>query len=99
MSPKGIENLEHVESTIEKMRIRVDGIQKWLDENHPECQKEQKHTDGGTIERAYWHYGYMVAMADAIRELTDQPLDERDRERINKLSTRFFGEPRWPILQ
>ena len=98
-SRKGIENPEHIQSIIEKMRGRRDGLQKWLHENHPECFEEQKHTDGGTAERVYWHYGYTVALGDAIRALTDQPLDEKDRETINRLHMQRTGEPRWPTLQ
>ena len=97
-SRKGIENPEYVRSTIENMRVRMEGLQRWLDEDHPECRKEQKHTDReDSPEKAYWHYGYMVALADTIRALTDQPLDERDREVLNKLHIRLYGRPRWPI--
>lgn len=51
----------------DKIIIRRDGIRSWSREKHPECQKEQKHLDTGTPERAYWHYGYYVALTDVLR--------------------------------
>lgn len=43
---------------------RIDGIMDWLQANSPECFEEQLHTVEGSPERAYWHYGYMVALRD-----------------------------------
>ena len=57
---------------IERLERRVRGIQKWLDENGRGCQEEQKHTRAGTVERIYWHYGYMVALMDVLRYLGRQ---------------------------
>ena len=34
-----------------------------------------KHLDDGTVERTYWHAGYVVAMQDALRMI-----DRRERE-------------------
>lgn len=46
-------------------------------EVRPSCFSEQKHLNDGTTERAYWHYGYMVALSDALRILTSaSPLTE-----------------------
>lgn len=52
------------------LMTRLDGQQEWLFRNHPEVFTEQKHLDEGSIERAYWHYGYMVALRDVIQFLT-----------------------------
>ena len=51
-----------------KSRIikRKDALRDWLARDHPECG-EQRHLDGGTTERAYWHYGYMMALKDVLR--------------------------------
>jgi len=38
-----------------------------LRRDHPEMFKEQKHLQEGTPERAYWHYGRLIGMRDALR--------------------------------
>jgi len=48
------------------LEMRRDGIAIWLKENAPECGREQKHLDKGTEARTYWHYGYLVAIKDAL---------------------------------
>jgi hypothetical protein len=46
-------------------------------EVRPSCFAEQGHLNEGTAERAYWHYGYMVALNDALSILTGEgPLTE-----------------------
>jgi hypothetical protein len=47
---------------------RIDGLTDWLSTNCPRCMREQTHLDFGTRERAYWHYGYLVALRD-VRDL------------------------------
>lgn len=46
---------------------RIDRLAAWLAANGRECV-EQAHLVEGTRERAYWHFGYLVALRD-IREL------------------------------
>jgi len=41
-------------------------LAEWLSEHAPNCRDEQRHLDAETNERAYWHYGYMVAMSDVL---------------------------------
>jgi hypothetical protein len=53
-----------------RIQNRIDTHRKWLKENAPECFTEQKHCVEGTQERVYWHYGYMVALVDALNLLT-----------------------------
>lgn len=48
-----------------KIQERIDGIKTWLEANAPTIHIGQKHLDEGSIERAYWHYGYLVALRDA----------------------------------
>lgn len=55
---------------ISAVEQRVRELQEWLRKNAPECQAEQKHLDEGTPERAYWHFGYLVALRDVLRFLT-----------------------------
>lgn len=51
----------------ERILRRISGIEKWLKESAPECFKEQFHLIEGTQARAYWHYGYMMALKDMTR--------------------------------
>ena len=53
---------------------RIANLTEWLNENCPNCGDEQRHLDEGTVERQYWHYGYLVALRD-IRKLLG--LDEK----------------------
>lgn len=48
---------------------RRDAQREWLRVNHPDVFEEQKHLDAGSVERAYWHYGYTVALGDVLRFL------------------------------
>jgi len=48
-----------------RIRARRDNIRDYLLQRHPEL-REQKHLDAGTVERAYWHYGYMIALSDVL---------------------------------
>jgi hypothetical protein len=50
---------------------RHDDMQEWLNENHRAVFNDQKHLDEGTPERAYWHYGYMVALRDILKLMED----------------------------
>ncbi len=59
---------------IREVEKRVDDLREWLKQNAPEVFTEQKHLDDGTRERAYWHYGYMVALRDVLRFLTGDHL-------------------------
>ncbi len=40
----------------------------------PACFEEQKHLDQGSSECTYWDYGYMVALLDVLRYLTERAL-------------------------
>ena len=67
-------NLENYPEVIDlsPLQIRADAMTEWLQENGGGCFKEQAHTDEGTRERVYWHYGYRVALLDAIKLLSKQ---------------------------
>lgn len=64
-------------SVLTQFRERRDGQRAWLAKTAPRISEEQRHTVEGTTERAYWHYGYMVALHDVITKLEDIEL-ERD---------------------
>jgi hypothetical protein len=46
---------------------RIAGLTEWLKEHAPEVE-QQRQLDEGSRERAYWHYGYLVALRD-LRDL------------------------------
>lgn len=54
---------------MEKLDERLKDIEGWLAENAPYVVADQKHLDEHSPERAYWHYGYMVALRDVLRLL------------------------------
>jgi hypothetical protein len=60
-------------SRMQAIRDQADALARWLAEHAPYCETSQKHLDQGTIEQAYWHYGYVCAIRDilAIAELTE----------------------------
>ena len=53
---------------LELIDARIADTTAWLRENAPYCFADQNHLDDGTPERAYWHYGYLVALKD-VRKL------------------------------
>lgn len=67
---------DHV-SDLSPLVERTKGIEEWLLKIRPLCFSEQRHLNEGTIERTYWHYGYMVALNDALTLLTGKgPITE-----------------------
>jgi hypothetical protein len=74
---------------ISALEQRADDLQEWLKKNAPGVFAEQKHLDEGSPERAYWHYGYLVAVRDIYRLLTGQRIPSqahRSRELDNEVS-------------
>lgn len=57
-----------------KLKTRVDGIREWLIANHPECEHEQLHLKKDTPERAYWHFGYYMALKDVLNLIAGETL-------------------------
>ena len=55
----------------ETLEARKKELLEWLEEENPNCVQEQRHLDGGTSERAYWHYGYASALKDVLELLGD----------------------------
>ena len=50
------------------IEARIAALEAWLRNVAPDIADEQKHLDVDTPERAYWHYGYLVALRD-VRDL------------------------------
>lgn len=69
---------------ISAVEERVNQLSEWLKEESPECFSDQKQLDEGTQERVYWQYGYMVALRDVLRFLTDS---ESPNQRLHKRDT------------
>ena len=55
-----------------RLQERAKNIASWLREDGGACFEEQRHLDEGSQERIYWHYGYMVALSDALSYLTGE---------------------------
>ena len=53
-----------------KLKNRAFSMEAFLEVNHPEVIKEQKHLDAGSEAQAYWNYGALVAIRDILRLLT-----------------------------
>lgn len=61
-----------VDDVTGRIEHRVRQINEWLSEVGSRCKEEQRHCEGGTPEREYWHYGYMVALRDVLNLLRNQ---------------------------
>lgn len=72
---------------ISEVEKRVSELSDWLKEEAPECLSEQKQLNEGTQERAYWHYGYMVALRDVLRFLTNTDKPSRKQYSVDKSSS------------
>ena len=53
--------------TVEALQVRVKNLQSWLEEEAPYASADQRHLEEHTPERAYWHYGYLMALRDVLR--------------------------------
>ena len=52
---------------IQEISDKAAALTDWLIRNAPNCLSAQKHLDPGTIEQAYWHYGYLCALNDVLK--------------------------------
>jgi hypothetical protein len=55
----------------EHLRRKQSELRRWLAQHAPQIEREQRHLQEGTAERAYWHYGYYIAVRD-IQVLVDR---------------------------
>lgn len=54
------------ETAISRIEKRRDDLAEWLDSEAPHDVEGQAHLDEGSVERTWWHYGYLVAMKDIL---------------------------------
>jgi hypothetical protein len=54
---------------IDRLEKRAGDLTEWLDSEAPYVEADQRHLNDETIERAYWHYGYLIAVNDILRLL------------------------------
>ena len=54
------------EVSVQAMTDKVAAMSRQLGEEAPDCEVSQKHLDVGTVERAYWHYGYICGARDVL---------------------------------
>lgn len=54
------------------LRRRRNELIAWLRREDPACFSQQKHLEEGTGERVYWHYGYLSAVRDTLRLLSQK---------------------------
>ncbi len=59
------------------LEARIEDLTVWLRENGQNCQSEQRHLDDSSVERIYWHFGYLSALTDVLNQL------RRWKERLN----------------
>ncbi len=59
-------------SVASNIETRIQELTEWLSRNAPECESEQGHLDEGSTERVYWHYGYLCALRDVLRQLSPE---------------------------
>ena len=67
------------ELTVQEMRALIDERQtdlfKWLRAEGRDIIETQAHLRGGSIEQAYWHYGYAIALRDVLQLLEGGDLE------------------------
>lgn len=65
-------NVSGKRDVIAYLRKRRDELIAWLKREDPACFSQQKHLAEGTGERVYWHYGYLAAVRDSLRLLSQK---------------------------
>lgn len=66
------------EGKVRVSRIRYNALRGKLLKEHPEIFSEQRHLDEGSLECTYWHYGYLMALGDLLKQQTPYTeMDER----------------------
>lgn len=52
-------------------RTRAQNIKDMLRQSFPQIGSDQKLLDEGSTERAYWNFGYLSALEDILRLMTE----------------------------
>jgi hypothetical protein len=64
----------------EEISGRAAALCRWLCEVAPYAAADQRHLDEGTPERAYWHSGYLAALADVLKMAGVAPMSAHGSE-------------------
>ncbi len=56
---------------IERIEGSIASLKEWLLDNAPYCTSDQNHLDENSVERAYWHFGYLMALKDVRRLISE----------------------------
>jgi hypothetical protein len=58
-----------METAPDKVRRRIDALERWLQQQGVRVKRTQAHLEEGSLERLYWHYGYLTGLRDALKAL------------------------------
>ncbi len=53
----------------DSIRGCAEALEQWLEKHAPHVTAEQAHLDEGTDARAYWNYGYLMALRDVLNSM------------------------------
>ncbi len=65
-----------ISSVMRLLAKRQGEVSEWLENESPYTMFDQKHLESGTSEQAYWHYGYVSAINDVMRLLSETSASE-----------------------
>jgi len=57
-----------IKLTDQQLKKRIENIKQNFGGSLILASKEQKHLDTCSIERIYWHYGYLIALKDILNK-------------------------------
>jgi hypothetical protein len=74
---------------LNKLKGKREMILMWLKKNHKNIFVTNKHLKDGTEARAYWYYGYLLALTDSIKNLEANvaSMEEKDKMEKNIISS------------
>ncbi len=71
-------NLKTHDDVEARLGARIAFLTGWLFQESPDCFSKQKHLDKDSVERTYWHYGYLCALRDVLRLFAKNSAQNRD---------------------
>lgn len=51
---------------------RIAAMEEWMRQYGSSALREQRHLERDSIERAYWNFGYLMALREALALVSDQ---------------------------
>lgn len=63
-------------SVMRLLAKRQSEVSEWLENESPYTMFDQRHLESGTSEQAYWHFGYVSAINDVMRLLSETSASE-----------------------